>query len=678
MTDIDSIIDQIQQVGTGSLNHFKRERVNDLLQHWDNYVIDNGLNYNQIDTIIDWILSNDIEHSIIRKVVILLIPNCRLDSEIVIKILSKLNYKMDLNNVLLLKWSLTIMNELNLIDNLFKLKKLYSLLFHYLNFDTIQDLMANYLYLLTEEHHVKPFRIRMLYELQNKYPLSSSIQSLLQCYKGYSPNSVILIKSNINKKGDFAQNNNQEWSNIVRKIIINQNQLKNISFSSELLNQNNQYFMNNSSMNQPQFKKQKIVNIYYDVKKVNIKNWKSIENIKFSNQLLWDTKMQIIAKLQQNEMSGYIIKFNWFINSILKEKIVYSNQYKKDLQLEEFLMNCCQFLQFFPNLYLPSILSFLTHYLLIWDGERYQSIIFQLIQLISSNIDYKDFYECILLPLMKLAQFNGDLFSIKLMYLFYNILNQWNLCYNELQFNKYLLFIDFVEQYYQIQYILVNNNSNGLNLAYLLFNNQVAKLNIKFNIPILKIPSNCIFSLCYFTNSLTEFNLILKYLINFKKSYELLNQSQSNTPVTTTLNTSTTMTTIDINTINQLNSIIILYCNSLYKFKGINLQHSILLKQNSIFELNFSLINELSLFIQNQFEDLNFNDCLPLANHLATMNLFLIFLKRKGIQLKKPLSLDWIKKDENKLYSQCFQQFLQTLPIVNEFLMYFLPNFNKK
>ncbi|KAL9837435.1 LOW QUALITY PROTEIN: centromere protein I [Geothlypis trichas] len=88
-----------------------------------------------------------------------------------------------------LKWLITVFD---FIDHKEQLHALYGFFFAFLQDEKMCPYVCHLLYLLTRKENVKPFRIRILLDLQAKMGMQSHLQALLSLYKLFCPEQVTI------------------------------------------------------------------------------------------------------------------------------------------------------------------------------------------------------------------------------------------------------------------------------------------------------------------------------------------------------------------------------------------------------------------------------------------------------------------------------------------------------
>ncbi|KAM7043252.1 centromere protein I isoform 1-T2 [Acridotheres tristis] len=91
--------------------------------------------------------------------------------------------------LLFLKWLITVFD---FIDQKEQLHAIYGFFFSFLQDEKMCPYVCHLLYLLTRKENVKPFRIRMLLDLQAKMGMQSHLQALLSLYKVFCPEQVTI------------------------------------------------------------------------------------------------------------------------------------------------------------------------------------------------------------------------------------------------------------------------------------------------------------------------------------------------------------------------------------------------------------------------------------------------------------------------------------------------------
>lgn len=90
---------------------------------------------------------------------------------------------------------LVLAGEYGLLPELHLMRALYSVLFHYLQYETLRPLVAQLLFRITRREDVQPFRVRRLYALQAASPTGDAhLEALLSLYKHYRPEFVVLTR----------------------------------------------------------------------------------------------------------------------------------------------------------------------------------------------------------------------------------------------------------------------------------------------------------------------------------------------------------------------------------------------------------------------------------------------------------------------------------------------------
>ncbi|KAJ8654243.1 hypothetical protein O0I10_010065 [Lichtheimia ornata] len=145
-----------------------------------------GLSNDQLNVILDLILSGKLGQFAARKMIKLLLPRRLISSRLFIRIFGKLSCR-DMNPTIvgsLLNWVVCVYD---LIETPEDVVKLYPVLFHYLTMETFRPQLCHLLYFMTKRVHVKRHRIERLQELVSKFGAEPELYGLLSVYKGYYP-----------------------------------------------------------------------------------------------------------------------------------------------------------------------------------------------------------------------------------------------------------------------------------------------------------------------------------------------------------------------------------------------------------------------------------------------------------------------------------------------------------
>ncbi|XP_005420001.1 centromere protein I [Geospiza fortis] len=108
--------------------------------------------------------------------------------------------------VLFLKWLITMFD---FIDHKEQLNALYGFFFFFLQDEKMCPYVCHVLYLLTRRENVKPFRIRILLDLQAKMGMQSHLQALLSLYKVFCPDQVTITLPG--KMKTYFKNSEGPW-----------------------------------------------------------------------------------------------------------------------------------------------------------------------------------------------------------------------------------------------------------------------------------------------------------------------------------------------------------------------------------------------------------------------------------------------------------------------------------
>ncbi|KAI1234724.1 hypothetical protein IHE44_0003100 [Lamprotornis superbus] len=108
--------------------------------------------------------------------------------------------------LLFLKWLITVFD---FIDHKEQLHALYGFFFSFLQDEKMCPYVCHLLYLLTRKENVKPFRIRILLDLQAKMGMQSHLQALLSLYKLFCPEQVTITLPG--KMKTFFKNPEGPW-----------------------------------------------------------------------------------------------------------------------------------------------------------------------------------------------------------------------------------------------------------------------------------------------------------------------------------------------------------------------------------------------------------------------------------------------------------------------------------
>ncbi|XP_059715359.1 centromere protein I isoform X2 [Haemorhous mexicanus] len=110
------------------------------------------------------------------------------------------------NLLLFLKWLITVFD---FIDHKEQLHALYGFFFSFLQDEKLCPYVCHLLYLLTRKENVKPFRIRILLDLQAKMGMQSHLQALLSLYKLFCPEQVTITLPG--KMKTYFKNSEGPW-----------------------------------------------------------------------------------------------------------------------------------------------------------------------------------------------------------------------------------------------------------------------------------------------------------------------------------------------------------------------------------------------------------------------------------------------------------------------------------
>ncbi|KAL2304456.1 hypothetical protein Nmel_013207, partial [Mimus melanotis] len=108
--------------------------------------------------------------------------------------------------LLFLKWLITVFD---FIDHKEQLNALYGFFFSFLQDEKMCPYICHVLYLLTRKENVRPFRIRVLLDLQAKMGMQSHLQALLSLYKLFCPEQVAITLPG--KMKTFFKNPEGPW-----------------------------------------------------------------------------------------------------------------------------------------------------------------------------------------------------------------------------------------------------------------------------------------------------------------------------------------------------------------------------------------------------------------------------------------------------------------------------------
>ncbi|XP_054497525.2 centromere protein I [Agelaius phoeniceus] len=108
--------------------------------------------------------------------------------------------------LLFLKWLITVFD---FIDHKEQLHALYGFFFSFLQDEKMCPYVCHLLYLLTRKENVKPFRIRILLDLQAKMGMQSHLQALLSLYKLFCPEQVTITLPG--KMKTYFKNSEGPW-----------------------------------------------------------------------------------------------------------------------------------------------------------------------------------------------------------------------------------------------------------------------------------------------------------------------------------------------------------------------------------------------------------------------------------------------------------------------------------
>ncbi|XP_027692964.1 centromere protein I isoform X2 [Vombatus ursinus] len=150
-----------------------------------------GLAPEDIDTLLDVVLSGPFAEAVKNRMLKCLIPATLIPESAVVRAFSRLCASNCSNNtkVLFCRWLIAMFD---FIDGKEDMNSLYGFFFSFLQEETMSCYICNLLYLLTKRENVKPFRVRKLLELQSKVGMQPYLQALLSLYKSFCPNLITI------------------------------------------------------------------------------------------------------------------------------------------------------------------------------------------------------------------------------------------------------------------------------------------------------------------------------------------------------------------------------------------------------------------------------------------------------------------------------------------------------
>lgn len=145
-----------------------------------------GLSNDQLNVIMDLILSCKLAQFSNKKMIKLLLPRQLIPSRLLIRVFGKLSCR-DVHPAIMASVLNWIVCVYDVIETPEEIVKMYPVLFHYLTMETFRPQLCHLLYFMTKRVHVKRHRIERLQELVSKFGAEPELYGLLSVYKGYCP-----------------------------------------------------------------------------------------------------------------------------------------------------------------------------------------------------------------------------------------------------------------------------------------------------------------------------------------------------------------------------------------------------------------------------------------------------------------------------------------------------------
>ncbi|RUP50559.1 Mis6-domain-containing protein [Jimgerdemannia flammicorona] len=524
----------------------------------------NGVEDNHIDKMLNAILGDEASSKRLAK---LLLPRKRVREDHVVKILGSLSSGRKSVLTFLLRWVILIYDVLESTD---KLRKLYGVIFHYLEFQTLS---------MDLHHRVGP---------------EPAVIGLLSVYKDYYPNLVMTnippSKRLIFKCPDLA------WQQSIQEIQAKWN-AENFQFviashaplqMGSALKRRKVYHVDVPTL--------KTLNVA--PKSVTIEELsgfkdlaRHIDRLELPNQLASVLDNRLLQHLVVcNPEETVIARISHWLGQCIMDVVFWRDQTAENRTIfGELLEKVVRLTEFTKELF-PVFETFLNSYIRSWDGIEHQQEIFKLISFVRPT-SYEDLYGRFLKPLHRLFYVSPALWKSKLILTCTEWLKNWSLHYwgghstrrrqqqgseasaleDELEgmFAGLSFKIDYFKTMREfimhvdltcVMGLELENDDVSVQHATLSFFELVSSMSLEYNIPEIIIPSFVVVHRCFFSISGMAMSRMCGIVAQYKVAFEE-NERRKDREWASAYSREY---------VNHFNSFVMDICNCLWRNRGLN------------------------------------------------------------------------------------------------------------
>ncbi|KAI8067605.1 Mis6-domain-containing protein [Gongronella butleri] len=171
-----------------------------------------GLRSSQISTILDIIFTQTASVSASLAMIRLLVPRRTVEESEITRIMGNLScrdYPLEVMEALVI-WTIDIYD---FIASKRFLHNMYGVLFHYLSMERLRPWLCHLLYIMTQRHHVRPYRARYLVHLIDTTTPDPQLIGLYTLFRQYRPEMVGSPKRILPTKAVSFTTARPEWKN---------------------------------------------------------------------------------------------------------------------------------------------------------------------------------------------------------------------------------------------------------------------------------------------------------------------------------------------------------------------------------------------------------------------------------------------------------------------------------
>ncbi|KAI8059756.1 Mis6-domain-containing protein [Thamnidium elegans] len=479
----------------------------------------------------------------VKKYLPFLLPRETISEQNIVKIIGRLSRNGDdLRTVnAFLKWTIVVFDYL---DSTETIRKLYSVLFHYLGFSTTRASICHLLYFITRKEDVTPYRIRKLKSLVDQEKENRSLIGLLMVYNSFDKSVEVPVNVRLRDMFVFEHPDpamkaelkqiKEYWGEKEQVRGMTKPRLRLPQKQSDVSGRKKK---RSKETEEPHLDTISMMDLYND-----------LLHLQHSNQLqkiLDDRKIQHLLVCNPNDDA--IIRLSYYLGHQLLSTVRWNNNIDKP-ELQELLKKLLRLAQFSKS-QLPIVNLFLREYLRSWNGIEFQDEILGLISFIKPA-DYEELYQNILLPLYRKYYVLDVTWKAKLINCYTGWLKNWALLdwrgHKEQEENEtsdtdvdkitwmfeglslrvdYFVTIQRVIEHVDkisIVGLLAENDDPLLQHATLSFFELVANIPLQHDIPEIIVPSIDLVCRCFFSSNAMALSricgIICQYVVAFSEN----------------------------------------------------------------------------------------------------------------------------------------------------------------